>query len=81
MHLVPPVVLFMAKHGLVDNFDTSSLHTIMCGAAPLGEPVTKEVCDRLNVGIRQGTMCFYKQSYIHPHMFLFNFKFLAKTMS
>lgn len=53
MHLVPPVVLFLAKHGLVDNFDTSSLHTIMCGAAPLGEPVTKEVCDRLNVDIRQ----------------------------
>ena len=54
MHLVPPVVLFMAKHGLVDNFDTSSLNTILCGAAPLGEPVTKELCERLNVELRQG---------------------------
>ena len=57
MHLVPPVVLFMAKHGMVDNFDTSSLNTIVSGAAPLGEPVTQELCNRLNVELRQGLSC------------------------
>ena len=57
-HLVPPTVLFMAKHEMVNSFDTSSLHTIMCGAAPLAEPLSKEVCGRLNVDMRQGAVKF-----------------------
>ncbi|XP_053678264.1 luciferin 4-monooxygenase-like [Anopheles nili] len=32
---VPPIVLFLAKHPLVDSYDLASVHTIICGAAPL----------------------------------------------
>ena len=34
-YLVPPIVLALAKHPLVDGFDISSLKNIMSGAAPL----------------------------------------------
>ncbi|MBV8941007.1 MAG: AMP-binding protein [Solirubrobacterales bacterium] len=33
--LVPPIVLALTKHPLVDEFDLSSLEWIGCGAAPL----------------------------------------------
>ena len=54
-HLVPPLVLFLAKHPLVDNYDLSSLDEIMVGAAPLGGEVVKAARDRINCPlIRQG---------------------------
>src|SRR3990172_11895387 len=34
--LVPPIVLGLAKHPLVDKFDLSKLKMIFSGAAPLG---------------------------------------------
>ena len=34
-HLVPPIVLGMAKSDLTEKFDLSSLHTVSSGAAPL----------------------------------------------
>lgn len=33
--LVPPLVLFLAKHPLVDKYDISSVEEIICAAAPL----------------------------------------------
>jgi acyl-coenzyme A synthetase/AMP-(fatty) acid ligase len=33
---VPPIVLALAKHPVVDNFDLSKLRVIVSGAAPLG---------------------------------------------
>ncbi|PSN66130.1 acetyl-CoA synthetase-like protein [Corynespora cassiicola Philippines] len=39
--LVPPVVVAMAKHPAVKQFDLSSVEAVSSGAAPLG----KEVCD------------------------------------
>ena len=35
-HIVPPTVIFLAKHPLVSNYDLSSLDQLMTGAAPLG---------------------------------------------
>ncbi|XP_033752286.1 probable 4-coumarate--CoA ligase 5 [Pecten maximus] len=53
LHLVPPVVLFLAKSPLVNNYDVSSIHSIICGAAPLGEGLTEEASARLNCHVIQ----------------------------
>ena len=37
--LVPPIILGLAKHPLVDSYDLSSLKTIVSGAAPLAREV------------------------------------------
>lgn len=37
--LVPPIMVFLAKHPIVSKFDLSSIEEIICGAAPLSEEV------------------------------------------
>ncbi|KFB36727.1 luciferin 4-monooxygenase [Anopheles sinensis] len=52
---VPPIVLFLAKHPLVDSYDLSSVQTIICGAAPLSKETEDLVRRRLGVRyVRQG---------------------------
>lgn len=46
-YLVPPIVLFLAKHPIVDKYDLSSLRFILAGAAPLGSDVCLEVQRRI----------------------------------
>ncbi len=53
-HLVPPIVLALAKHPLVDNYDLSKLRVIFSGAAPLGEEVEKACMQRLGCMVLQG---------------------------
>ena len=53
-HLVPPIVLTLAKHPVVDNYKLPNLRTIFSGAAPLDENLTRACMDRLGVDIRQG---------------------------
>lgn len=53
-HIVPPIVLKLAKDPAVANYDLSSLKTIFSGAAPLGPELSRECIARINVGIRQG---------------------------
>src|SRR5215216_1282293 len=53
-HLVPPIVLALAKHPVVDNYKLPKLHTIFSGAAPLGEDLTRACMERLGINIRQG---------------------------
>lgn len=53
-HVVPPIILAMAKHPTVDSYDLSSLHTIFSGAAPLGESLIGECTTRLGCNVRQG---------------------------
>ncbi|GMT14942.1 hypothetical protein PFISCL1PPCAC_6239, partial [Pristionchus fissidentatus] len=43
MNLVPPILVFLAKHPICDKFDLSSLRRIASGAAPAG----KDICDAL----------------------------------
>ncbi|CAN4098457.1 unnamed protein product [Withania somnifera] len=40
---VPPIVLAIAKSPMVDNFDLSSVRTVMSGAAPLGKELEDTV--------------------------------------
>ena len=53
-HLVPPVVVALGKHPIVDKYDLSKLRYIFSGAAPLGVELTEAVQDRLKCRIRQG---------------------------
>ena len=53
-HLVPPIVLALSKHPIVDNYKLPNLKTIFSGAAPLGEELTRACMDRLGCNVRQG---------------------------
>jgi acyl-CoA synthetase (AMP-forming)/AMP-acid ligase II len=52
--LVPPIVLALAKHPVVEKYDLSSLKRIACGGAPLGEATERACADRLHCEIAQG---------------------------
>ena len=52
--VVPPVVLAMAKHPLVDKFDLSALEQLFSGAAPLGAELATEAGARLGCEVVQG---------------------------
>jgi acyl-CoA synthetase (AMP-forming)/AMP-acid ligase II len=53
-NVVPPLVLALAKHPLVEKFDLSALNTIFSGAAPLGDELAIACSTRLGVTVRQG---------------------------
>lgn len=53
-YLVPPIILALAKHPLVDEYDLSSLRYITSGAAPLPAPVAEGCRDRLGCVVKQG---------------------------
>ena len=53
-YLVPPIILALAKHPLVDNYDLSSLEVILYGAAPLGEDLQNAVRERIGCQLLQG---------------------------
>lgn len=41
--MVPPLMVFLAKHPLVDDYDLSSIRELLCGAAPLSKEVEDAV--------------------------------------
>jgi len=45
-HVVPPIVLFLAKHPLVEKYDMTSLREVFSGAAPLGKELTEALLNR-----------------------------------
>ena len=54
MYVVPPVMIALAKHPMVDQFDLSSVEQINSGAAPLGGDVTDTVARRVGSATSQG---------------------------
>lgn len=56
--MVPPLMVFLAKHPLVDNYDITSIRELLCGAAPLSKETEDAVYQRLHknpsLNIRQG---------------------------
>jgi len=60
--IAPPVAVALAKHPLIDNYDLSSVNTIMSGAAPLDEVLGNAVAKRLNTRVIQG----YGMSELSP---------------
>src|SRR5713226_2192180 len=53
-HIVPPIVLQLAKNPVIEKYDLSSLKIIFSGAAPLGEELSRECIQRIGCSIRQG---------------------------
>jgi len=51
---VPPVVLALAKHPVVDSYDLSSLVQVFSGAAPLGAEIAMEAEKRIGCEVVQG---------------------------
>ncbi|KAI9024665.1 hypothetical protein DFJ74DRAFT_665759 [Hyaloraphidium curvatum] len=47
MHLVPPIIVALAKMPLVENYTLASVRDIFSGAAPLGKEVSDELVERL----------------------------------
>jgi acyl-CoA synthetase (AMP-forming)/AMP-acid ligase II len=52
--LVPPIVLGMAKHPAVAQFDLSSVRLAFSGAAPLGEDIARQLSAKLGCPVVQG---------------------------
>jgi len=53
-YVAPPIVVALAKHPLVDQFDLSSLTLVFSGAAPLDEGLAQACGTRLNCKVNQG---------------------------
>ncbi|WP_433292639.1 AMP-binding protein [Pseudonocardia sp. CA-142604] len=53
IHVVPPIMLALARSPLVDSYDLSSLDIVVSAAAPLDRDLAKAVADRLGVTVLQ----------------------------
>lgn len=53
-YAVPPIVLALAKHPLVEQYDLSSLKQVFSGAAPLGAELAAEAAERVGCEVVQG---------------------------
>ncbi|MFL5803297.1 MAG: 4-coumarate--CoA ligase family protein [Roseiflexaceae bacterium] len=54
VNVVPPILVGLAKHPIVDQYDTSSLVELASGAAPLSAELTQAVMDRIGCSVMQG---------------------------
>jgi acyl-CoA synthetase (AMP-forming)/AMP-acid ligase II len=52
-YLVPPIILALAKHPMVANYDLSTLEAITCAAAPLGSDIQDACAKRLKCVVKQ----------------------------
>ncbi len=54
LNLVTPIMLALANHPLVEQYDLSSINMIVSGAAPLSEELATAVAQRLGCRVKQG---------------------------
>ncbi|KAF8216681.1 AMP binding protein [Mycena galopus ATCC 62051] len=59
--IVPPVLVVLARHPVVDNYDLSSLEYMLSSAAPLGADLVKQVKARLLAKRPPGGSCLITQ--------------------
>eukprot|EP01063_Lacrimia_lanifica_P036781 TRINITY_DN7388_c0_g1_i3.p1 TRINITY_DN7388_c0_g1~~TRINITY_DN7388_c0_g1_i3.p1 ORF type:complete len:579 (+),score=183.59 TRINITY_DN7388_c0_g1_i3:40-1776(+) len=52
--VVPPIMIFLSKHPMVDQFDLSNLKTMYSAAAPCDTALQEAVTERLNITVAQG---------------------------
>ena len=52
-HLVPPIILALAKEPVVDDYDLSSLGHILSAAAPLGADLQQALAGRIGCVVKQ----------------------------
>lgn len=72
MFVVPPLMVFLAKSPLIENYDLTTLKLLFCGAAPLSKELEVAVGIRLNIplirqgyGMTEGTFSFTSQTDEH----------------
>lgn len=53
-YVAPPIVVLLAKHPLVDQFDLSALRNVLSGAAPLSAELAQAASARLDCEVVQG---------------------------
>ncbi len=53
LHLVPPIVLALAKHPIVDRYDLSKVRGAFSAAAPLSDSVANALYDRVGFRVSQ----------------------------
>lgn len=53
-YIVPPVVLLLSKHPIVDKYDLSSLRMLNSGAAPLTKELVEAAYKRIRCPVKQG---------------------------
>ncbi|DAZ94388.1 TPA: LOW QUALITY PROTEIN: hypothetical protein N0F65_003252 [Lagenidium giganteum] len=53
LHIAPPLVIFLAHHPIVAQYDLSCVKYLISAAAPLGREVEQLVEKRLNVRVKQ----------------------------
>lgn len=54
LFVAPPIVVALAKHPLVDEYDLASVHTVLSGAAPLDGDVAELAGRRIGAHMLQG---------------------------
>jgi acyl-CoA synthetase (AMP-forming)/AMP-acid ligase II len=54
VNIIPPVLVALAKHPIVNQYDLSSLVELASGAAPLSAELTQQVMDRIGCSVLQG---------------------------
>jgi acyl-CoA synthetase (AMP-forming)/AMP-acid ligase II len=74
-HLVPPIILGLAKSPLVDKYDLSSLKMCLSAAAPLGTQLADSLHKRLGLRVKQawGTgrcICSVDSANLGTNLFL-----------
>ena len=57
-HLVPPILIGLAKHPVVDQYDLSSLKMIISAAAPLSVETEKAVKERIGCEVKQAWVSY-----------------------
>ena len=72
--VVPPIVLFLARHPMVSNFDLSSVYEVLSAAAPLGESLTNEFAEKIKIPLYQGTL-YRDLDYLVADIFQKDFNF------
>ncbi|KAL9005966.1 MAG: hypothetical protein Q9188_001256 [Gyalolechia gomerana] len=53
-YIVPPVVLLLSKHPVIDKYDLTSLRMLNSGAAPLTKALVEAVYKRIKCPVKQG---------------------------
>jgi len=56
LHVVPPLMLFLARHPIVEKYNFSCIHDLITAAAPCSKELMNEVGNKLNKNmiVRQG---------------------------
>lgn len=54
VYLVPPILLALTKHPIIDKYDLSSLRMVNCGAAPLTRELVEGLQRRMTLPVKQG---------------------------